>query len=249
MPIPQFNEKFNSENSIKALEMLLNNNKVSDISELPKAPTNCIFSPLTKIRPAIEEKVGLKRGPGIIEPILISDNIATYCNFVGFGAPMWSWIFEQLIAYGIKNFIYVGVFGKVNSKYDNESIYVVEKALRDEGVSYHYLKDDDKWSYPNNELTQKLINNGAKPISIWTTDCMFRQTFAEIDYACQNDIAGFEMECSALFAVAKEKGVKIASLQVVSDYYLDDKHTSIFNTEPCINNLNKAIELALKVLR
>jgi purine-nucleoside phosphorylase len=124
----------------------------------------------------------------------------------------------------------------------------VQKALRDEGVSYHYTASADHWSHPDSEMTKTLEGMGAKPISIWTTDCMFRQTLSEIEYAKENDIAGFEMECSALFTVAKEKNVKISSLQVISDYYLDGKYTSIYSSDVCQKNLNKAVDMAIKIL-
>lgn len=251
MPIPQLQSKFDSEISINPLEMLLKNNKATSLTDLPSAPTNCIISPITKIKETLHSELELTAGPNLIAPLYVpkdNSNIAVFCDFVGFGAPMWSWIFEQLVAYGIKNFVYIGVFGKVNPAFDNESIYVVEKALRDEGVSYHYANNNDKWAYPDKDLTSELIKNGARPVSLWTTDCMFRQTISEINYACGNNIAGFEMECSALFAIAKEKGVKIASLQVVSDYYLDGKFTSIFSSDLCTQNLNKATDLAIKVL-
>ncbi|MFA5926787.1 MAG: hypothetical protein WCT32_05210 [Patescibacteria group bacterium] len=248
MYLPQRKEKFSSENSLRAIDMFLKNNKASDLSELPLAPENCIFSPLARLRSGLEQDLDLAKGPNIIEPILMNEDVAVFCAFVGFGSPMWAWVFEQLVAYGIKNFVYIGLYGKVSTKHDNDAVYAVTRAMRDEGVSHHYTENSDPWAYPDKDLTDRLIEKGAKPISIWTTDCMFRQTLAEIDHAKENNIAGFEMECSALFAIAKEKGVKIASLQVISDYYLDGKFTSIYGTDVCAKNLEGATRIALDVL-
>ncbi|MDD3774296.1 MAG: hypothetical protein PHW50_03400 [Patescibacteria group bacterium] len=84
---------------------------------------------------------------------------------------------------------------------------------------------------------------------MWTTDAMFKQTLAEIDYAQKNDIAGFEMELSALFTIAKEKNVQIASLQVISDYYLDGEYASVYSSETCQKNLDKAVDMAIAILK
>jgi purine-nucleoside phosphorylase len=250
MSMPHYLEKFDSEISLSAKDMFFKSNNVSSLNQLPTAPNGCIFSPITKIKNQTQEKLTLETGPNIIKPIYLSSkkDLAIFCDFVGFGAPMWTWVFEQLITYGIKKFVYIGVFGNVNPKYDEDAVYVVQKALRDEGVSYHYTASADHWSHPDSEMTKTLEGMGAKPISIWTTDCMFRQTLSEIEYAKENDIAGFEMECSALFTVAKEKNVKISSLQVISDYYLDGKYTSIYSSDVCQKNLNKAVDMAIKIL-
>ena len=251
MPIPHHLKKFSSKASLVAEDLFFKSNKITNLAELSKAPENCIFSPITKIRPRLEEKLDLKPGPNVIKPIYLSEkeNIAVFCDFMGFGAPMWAWVFEQLVTYGIKKFIYIGVFGQVNPKYNLDKIYVVKKALRDEGTSYHYSDDTDSWAYPDQELTQNLEKMGAQPINIWTTDAMFKQTLTEIDYAQKNDIAGFEMELSALFTIAKEKSVQIASLQVISDYYLDGEYASVYSSETCQKNLDKAVDMAIAILK
>lgn len=244
---PHLTKKYNSKSTITAKDILAINNK-EELKNFIIPKRGCVFGPFEKLLEIANEKFELKLGPKIINPIYSNSEIAFFLSFVGFGAPMWSWVFEQLIALGIKKFIYIGAFGKVNQAYDNDSIYAVSRALRDEGTSWHYSKDNDSWAYPDKELNEKLLKLGAKSANLWTTDCMFRQTEAEVEYANKNGIAGFEMECSALFTVAKEKGVQIASLQVVSDCYTDGKHTGLFNTEKCQSNLVKALETAQKTI-
>lgn len=242
-----FIRDYDSEGTISPEDILQIGNK--EILKTFSAPTKgCVFGPFKQLLTFAEKHLDTEEGPRIINPTYVNGEVALFLGFVGFGSPMWSWVFEQLIALGIKKFVYVGVFGKVNPKYDNDSIYVVSRALRDEGTSWHYTDSTDPWAYPDKGLTDKLLKLGAKPADIWTTDCMFRQTFAEIEYANKNNIAGYEMESSALFTVAKERGIAIASLQVVSDYYICKEHTSIFNTEQCQKNLEKAFEMALAAL-
>lgn len=245
--IPQLPTKYSSPSTILAEDILKINNKEVLINFTPPSK-GCVFGPLQKMQTMADSNLRLTAGPKIINPIYLNEEVACFFSFVGFGAPMWGWVFEQLIALGIKKFVYIGVFGKVNEEYDNNSIYAVREALRDEGTSSHYTDSNDPWARPDEDLTDALIKLGAKEAKVWTTDCMFRQTEAEVAYAKENGIAGFEMECSALFTIAKNKGVQVASLQVVSDYYIDGKHTSVFNTDECQGNLKKALGMALEVL-
>ncbi|OQA03972.1 MAG: purine nucleoside phosphorylase [bacterium ADurb.Bin400] len=248
MSLPQFPPKMTSLPTLRALDILLKNNKVDSLAELPKPPKYCILSPSPKVRELIKKKMALTEGPNVITPVYIhEDKLAVYTGFIGFGSPMWVWALEQLIAWGVTDFIFIGWFGKVNPLIQNSKIFAVAKALRDEGTSYHYSDSPDRWSYPDSVMTAKMLEMGAKPISIWTTDAMFRQTSAEIDYAVASNIAGFEMECSALFTVARYFECNMASIQMVSDYYIDGKYESIYATNQFALRLKQAVEMALTV--
>ena len=145
-------------------------------------------------------------------------------------------------------FIYIGFFGMVNSKTRANKSFIIEKALKDEGLSYHYTKPS-KWAYPDKDLTKKLLSQkGTVGSKIWTTDAMFKQTKKEISYANKNGIIGFDMETSALFSVAKTKGCKIASIQIESDSFINEKWKSIYKTKKFEKNFVRAINLAIKVL-
>ncbi len=248
MPIPKHKDKFESVISLTPKHLFLKSNNAVDLSELPKAPEVCIMSPSTKIKEILSEKLELKTGPNIIRPIMMyEDKLAVFSDFVGFGAPMWSWVFEQLIFWGVKKFVFIGFFGKILKELDNNDIYVVEKALKDEGTSYHYSNDKDDFSYPSEELNQKFIEKGCKTITIWTIDTMFRQTLLEIESGIEKKIAGFEMETSALFTIAKVKGVELSSVQIISDYFIDGEYKSIYRSDDFNKNLKKAVDISLDV--
>ena len=67
----------------------------------------------------------------------------------------------------------------------------------------------------NNALEQNQVNfhNGA----IWTTDAIYRETSEKVKYFQREDAICVEMEISALFTVAKFRGVDLAAMAVVSD--------------------------------
>ena len=250
--IPKIKEKINSKATLNAGDIFLKNNSVRSLEDLPKAPQNCVLCPWSRAKEILDEKTTLTESVKIKNPVYTSENFALFTGYVGFGAPMWTWVLEQLIYWGVKNFIFIGWFGKVNPKINTNGIYVATRALRDEGTSYHY-SEPSKWAYPDKELTDKLLTNKeVKPVYIWTTDAMFRQTETEIDYAIKNNIAGFEMELSALFEVAKFRKVKIASIQIVSDYFIDGHYKSIYRTgEEGIfeKNFKEAVRIAFNFFK
>jgi uridine phosphorylase len=87
---------------------------------------------------------------------------------------------------------------------------LIEKALRDEGTSYHYLPPS-KFSHINPKLLESLkgvFENSQPPIfqgATWTTDAPFRETETAIADCRSEGILGVEMEASALYAFAEAK--------------------------------------------
>lgn len=87
---------------------------------------------------------------------------------------------------------------------------LIEKALRDEGTSYHYLPPT-----PYSQMNAALITCFADAFSeasvrvlrgaTWTTDAPFRETEHAIAYAKSEGILGVEMEAAALYAFAQVK--------------------------------------------
>jgi uridine phosphorylase len=91
---------------------------------------------------------------------------------------------------------------------------LIERALRDEGTSYHYWPPAP-YSAINPALLTCLdgvFDSAAVHVlrgATWTTDAPFRETFEAIEYARTEGILGVEMEAAALYAFAqvKVKGV------------------------------------------
>jgi len=87
---------------------------------------------------------------------------------------------------------------------------IIDRALRDEGTSYHYLPPAEY-----SEADRELIGLAEKalvsvvPIRVgatWTTDAPFRETQAAIDSARAAGILAVEMEVAGLYAFAKARG-------------------------------------------
>ena len=91
---------------------------------------------------------------------------------------------------------------------------MIERALRDESTSYHYLPVA-KYSHLNETLLPFLrdaFSNSSIPLeggAVWTTDAPFRETKEAIEYCRNEGNLTVEMEAAALytFAAARKKPV------------------------------------------
>jgi uridine phosphorylase len=84
---------------------------------------------------------------------------------------------------------------------------LIEKALRDEGASYHYLPPSD-YSFAEADLIDMFdgVFDGL-PVPVyrgasWTTDAPFRETAPAIAHARKRGLLAVEMEAAALYAFA-----------------------------------------------
>jgi hypothetical protein len=124
----------------------------------------------------------------------------------GFGAPTAVMTLEELIAFGIKKFVNLGAAGGLQQNMNIGDIVICDRAIRDEGTSFHYLPGE-KFAYASPELTERL-NTAFERKGIecsrgtsWTTDAPYRETNEELRQYRSEGVATVEMETSALLAV------------------------------------------------
>jgi uridine phosphorylase len=167
---------------------------------------------------------------------------------LGIGSPAATAVMEELIAAGGKEFISIGTAGGLHK----EGVFLCKEALRDEGTSYHYIKSG-RYSYPHKTLTKKFGNSICKEGleyhfgTTWTIDAPYRETKAEIEKYAKKGISTVEMEASALFTLAKYRGVKIASAFSVSDLLIK-KWEPNFHKFNVRRTQNRLIDAAVKCL-
>lgn len=170
-------------------------------------------------------------------------------KMTGIGSPHAATAMEELIALGGGEFLNIGTSGGLQK----QGIYLCEKALRDEGTSYHYLPHGD-FIYPDKELTKKLGEQLEKRKikyllgATWTIDAPYRETKKEVEKYRKSGISTVEMEASALFAVAKVRKVKIAAAFVVSDL-LGKTWLPRFHRFDVKKAQNKLIDAAVECLK
>lgn len=124
------------------------------------------------------------------------------------GAPFAVLVAEELFASGCRFLISVTSAGQVTQVARPPYFVLIERALRDEGTSYHY-KAPSPYSELRPELLQMLrgaFDKHSVPVArgtAWTTDAPFRETATEIERHRSAGVLAVEMEASALYAFAE----------------------------------------------
>jgi uridine phosphorylase len=143
-------------------------------------------------------------------------------NHFGVGAPAAVIALEELVAWGVKDFITIGTAGTLQDNVNIGDLAVCDRAIRDEGTSHHYLASS-KYAFASRHLAEKikkaLESFGAEYFvgTSWTTDAIYRETKEEVKKYQQEKVLTVEMEAAALFSVAKFRKVNVAALFTISD--------------------------------
>jgi uridine phosphorylase len=138
------------------------------------------------------------------------------------GAPYAVMILEKLIALGAQTVIALGWCGSLRAEAKIGDLIVPEFAYSEEGTSVHYPVPEPE-SRPEaglcRTLQSQLTSSGLafQCGRIWTTDAIYRETKDKVQAYGSQGMLAVEMEMSALFTVARYRGVALAGLLVVSD--------------------------------
>lgn len=130
------------------------------------------------------------------------------------GASFAVLVAEELFASGCELLISITSAGQVNSAGDLPYFVMIDRALRDEGTSYHYAEpsqfaDADSAMI---KLGRNAIVAAGFPLVVgasWTTDAPFRETAAALESARSLEILTVEMEAAALYSFASARGAKV----------------------------------------
>ena len=145
----------------------------------------------------------------------------------GFGAPVATIVLENLLALGVERFVSMGTAGGLQPGQAFGDVVLCTGAVRDEGVSHHYLAPA-RWALPDPGLTTRLGREleaagvAAVAGTTWTIDTPYMETDAEVHHYRDLGVACVEMEAAALFSVAAHRGVQIASAFALSDQVSPD---------------------------
>ena len=127
------------------------------------------------------------------------------------GAPFAVLVAEELFASGCQLLISITSAGQLVELHPPPYFVLIEKALRDEGTSYHYLPASE-FSAADPALLA-LLEGGFDGIGVavergatWTTDAPFRETDDAITRMKSIGLLAVEMEAAALYAFASARG-------------------------------------------
>jgi uridine phosphorylase len=135
----------------------------------------------------------------------------------GVGAPLSAGRLEQVIAFGCRKFIACGGCGVLEEEMAVGGLIVVSAAVRDEGVSYHYLPPSRE-VLANEVAVQALaetLSSRGIPYRIgktWTTDAFYRETERKVARRRDEGCVAVEMEAAGMMAVAQFRGVPFGQI-------------------------------------
>jgi uridine phosphorylase len=140
----------------------------------------------------------------------------------GVGAPLSCGIFEEVIAFGCRKFIAIGGCGVLEEEVNVGKLILVDSALRDEGVSYHYLPPDREiMAQPGvvSDIECVLQDKQIPYITgkTWTTDAPYRETSSKIKARREEGCIAVEMEAAGLMAVAQFRDVDFGQILYAGD--------------------------------
>lgn len=141
------------------------------------------------------------------------------------GAPFAVLVAEQLAVSGAELVISITSAGRISPLGPLPCFVLIDRALRDEGTSAHYLPPG-RWSRLDETLAAKL--DGAftgRPVrtgSSWTTDAPYRETAAAIAAAERAGVACVEMEAAALYAYATARQRPVVCLAHITNTMATD---------------------------
>jgi uridine phosphorylase len=138
------------------------------------------------------------------------------------GAPFAVLVAEELFASGCQILVSLTSAGQITASGPTPYFVIIDRALRDEGTSYHYTAPAD---YA--EADPRLVAIAAAALkqtdqrvfvgSSWTTDAPFRETAEAIAAARTQGVLAVEMEAAALYALARRTAARILCLAHVTN--------------------------------
>jgi uridine phosphorylase len=130
----------------------------------------------------------------------------------GIGGPLAAGLMEENIARGCCKFIACGGAGVLNSDIAVGHLVVPTSAVRDEGVSYHYLPPSrEVLAQPEAVVViERVLKRHDVPYvtgKTWTTDAFYRETPEKVQRRRDEGCLTVEMEAASFLAVAQFREV------------------------------------------
>ncbi len=144
------------------------------------------------------------------------------------GAPFAVLVAEQLFASGCRFLLSVTSAGQIGDLGPLPALVIIDRALRDEGTSRHYVPASPDILAPDPALLDRV--EGAMRTAFppgagtrlhrgpsWTTDAPYRETAPAIAEAAAQGALAVEMEAAGLYALATARHLPIVCMAHVTN--------------------------------
>lgn len=157
---------------------------------------------------------------------------------------------DELIALGARHIVFLGGSGTISAEVEVDDLFIPTRALRDEGVSLHYLPPS-RYAYPSTRLTEALVavsRDAPLPVKtgpMWTITAHFRQALPRLRAFREEGCLVVNNEASSAFAVGQARGVDVAALLNVGDTLADGRFSVPIGHKKLYGPADAAVQLDL----
>ncbi len=193
------------------------------IEKMPSMLIICFFKEV--IDNLLQEKA--------IDPFLLikGENNVQYYKFTNddilivhgrVGGPFCGAILEEAIALGVDKVMFCGGAGSLTKEGTCGKFVIVNSAIRDDGMSYHYQAPSREIRADQRvvDIITKYFNENNIDYSVgktWTTDAFYRETIDKIALRKEEGAIIVEMEQAGLFAVSQFRGIAYGAIIYCGD--------------------------------
>lgn len=180
---------------------------------------------------------------------------ALYLSSVG--APACGLLMEDVYALGVNKIVMFGTCGVLDAAIEDCSVIIPDKAVRDEGTSYHYAPASDEIDVNINYVNEfiDILNTFDCKYTIgkvWTTDAFYRETAQKVRKRKEDGCICVDMECSAAASIAQFRNKELFQFFYAADNLDNEKWDmrSLSNTDKLTEKDKIAVivmEMALKI--
>jgi uridine phosphorylase len=252
MSLPTHSEKYNQSGVLTAVRLRTHRQQVGNWPTQSPPPT-IIFCYQPDLLSYAAKKYRGKKVNGFFGELYVLKKTASQIGVIGnfgVGAPVIAVLVEDLAAWGVTHFIGIGQAGGLQPDQSAGDCVLVDRAIRDEGTSYHYLPADVK-AVPTGDTTARLqqaLLAQKRPFTTgttWTTDAPYRETAFEIMQFRDQGVQTVEMETAAFFAVGQYVEVETAVCLIISDQLTPDRWHPAANPKRMQDMLRSVLDTAV----
>src|SRR5215207_3628669 len=217
-----------------------------------RAPETVIFCLYKGVMKYFPLKYSSKRVTGFLGDLYLlnkSNGRTSVMGNFGIGSPVVANLAEEMIAWGAKRIVILSLAGGLQPDLSAGDIVICDRAIRDEGTSYHYLPAG-KYVNATPDFVSHLSSIFGKkglPHSIggtWSTDAPYRESREEALIYQKEGIMAVDMESSGLFAVGNARNIETTSILVVGDSLASPS----WSAPPDMRRLHQKLKHCLSIL-
>lgn len=256
MSYPIYPDKYMLKELYGAREIVEYRKKIGRMPSLP-APEGVLFCLERGLPLRMRWRIPVRRAGGMNGDLYAlkkpADKIGIMTGFGG-GSPMTVELAEEFAAMGVNCMILMTWGGLLQPDLQPGDIIVIDRAIRDEGTSYHYLppaKYADADTRLADQLTEAIRSRGGTPSRgvTWTTDAPFRETVEEIRQYQSEGVKTVEMESAGLFTIGQVRNIPVVSVVVGMDSLAKERWQVPDRLDEIQHSLKLVYEASLDVLK